>query len=77
MGWERKRGKLEEFNAALRGDAAAFDTIVGPRRAAAGRPVRDHARQRHAAPARLGPAARRHARPPAEPARATTSSSAG
>ncbi len=30
MGWERKRGKLEEFNVALRGDTKAFATIVGP-----------------------------------------------
>ncbi|HEY1922661.1 MAG TPA: glucoamylase family protein, partial [Tepidisphaeraceae bacterium] len=30
MGWERKRGKLEEFNGALRGDASRFDVIVGP-----------------------------------------------
>ena len=30
MGWERKRGKLQEFNAALRGDRSAFDTILGP-----------------------------------------------
>ena len=29
MGWERKRGKLENFNAAVRGDAAAFGTVVG------------------------------------------------
>ncbi|HEY4884619.1 MAG TPA: glycosyltransferase family 2 protein, partial [Myxococcales bacterium] len=29
MGWERKRGKLEELNAALRGDPSRFDTIVG------------------------------------------------
>jgi len=29
MGWERKRGKLEELNAALRGDSSRFDTIVG------------------------------------------------
>ncbi len=29
MGWERKRGKLEELNAALRGDRSRFDTIVG------------------------------------------------
>ncbi|MBI4952336.1 MAG: cyclic beta 1-2 glucan synthetase [Myxococcales bacterium] len=29
MGWERKRGKLEELNAALRGDTARFDCIVG------------------------------------------------
>ena len=29
MGWERKRGKLEELNAAIRGDASSFGTIVG------------------------------------------------
>ncbi len=29
MGWERKRGKLEQFNAALRGRTDAFATIVG------------------------------------------------
>jgi cellobiose phosphorylase len=30
MGWERKRGKLEEFNAFLRGRPAQFQEIVGP-----------------------------------------------
>jgi cellobiose phosphorylase len=30
MGWERKRGKLEQFNAALRSDTKDFATIVGP-----------------------------------------------
>ena len=30
MGWERKRGKLEELNAALRGDSRGFSSIVGP-----------------------------------------------
>jgi cyclic beta-1,2-glucan synthetase len=30
MGWERKRGKLENFNDALRGKPGHFDTIVGP-----------------------------------------------
>jgi cyclic beta-1,2-glucan synthetase len=29
MGWERKRGKLEQFNEALRGALSPFDTIVG------------------------------------------------
>ncbi|MES1204484.1 MAG: glucoamylase family protein [Pseudomonadota bacterium] len=29
MGWERKRGKLEEFNAAIGGDASGFHTVVG------------------------------------------------
>ena len=30
MGWERKRGKLEELNAALRGELDRFQTVVGP-----------------------------------------------
>ncbi len=30
MGWERKRGKLEDFNGALRGEEGRFDTVVGP-----------------------------------------------
>jgi cyclic beta-1,2-glucan synthetase len=30
MGWERKRGKLEEFNAFLRGGGGEFLAIVGP-----------------------------------------------
>jgi cellobiose phosphorylase len=30
MGWERKRGKLEQLNAALRGDMTGFETVVGP-----------------------------------------------
>jgi cyclic beta-1,2-glucan synthetase len=29
MGWERKRGKLENFNDALRGKPEHFDTIIG------------------------------------------------
>ncbi|MDQ3032976.1 MAG: cyclic beta 1-2 glucan synthetase, partial [Myxococcota bacterium] len=30
MGWERKRGKLEDLNATLRGDRGRFDRAVGP-----------------------------------------------
>ncbi len=30
MGWERKRGKLEDFNDALRGKTGRFERIVGP-----------------------------------------------
>ena len=30
MGWERKRGKLEQLNVALRGELGLFATIVGP-----------------------------------------------
>jgi cyclic beta-1,2-glucan synthetase len=29
MGWERKRGKIEELNAALRGEVGHFETTVG------------------------------------------------
>jgi cyclic beta-1,2-glucan synthetase len=29
MGWERKRGKLENFNAALRGELGHFDRVIG------------------------------------------------
>ena len=56
MGWERKRGKIEEFNRLLRGAGeTSFRTCrrrpVGP----AARALLHHARQRHA------PAARRRA----------------
>ncbi len=30
MGWERKRGKLEDFNSMLRGDVTRFATVSGP-----------------------------------------------
>ncbi|HEY1814510.1 MAG TPA: glucoamylase family protein [Kofleriaceae bacterium] len=30
MGWERKRGKLEELNNFLRGDRSGFTTVAGP-----------------------------------------------
>jgi cellobiose phosphorylase len=30
MGWERKRGKLEDLNATLRGAEKKFDVVVGP-----------------------------------------------
>lgn len=30
MGWERKRGKLEELNRTLRGEAGRFASVVGP-----------------------------------------------
>ncbi|MGE5179098.1 MAG: GH36-type glycosyl hydrolase domain-containing protein, partial [Bacteroidota bacterium] len=29
MGWERKRGKIEEFNALLRGGASSFRAVIG------------------------------------------------
>ena len=68
MGWERKRGKIEEFNRLLRG---AIDTSFTVRR---GDPailplVRyvHHARQRHAPAARCGPAADRRDRASPQP----------
>jgi cyclic beta-1,2-glucan synthetase len=36
MGWERKRGKLEQLNAALRGELGLFTTVVGPAAGLAG-----------------------------------------
>ena len=60
IGWERKRGKLEELNRLLRG---ATDTTFLPLPQAAGRfrrgPLRHHARRGHAPSARRGAEARR------------------
>ena len=53
MGWERKRGKLEEFNRLLRGaDRHQLHDPRRVRRRAARHSLRDHARLRHAAAAR-------------------------
>jgi cellobiose phosphorylase len=41
MGWERKRGKLEQLNAALRGDPGSFANIVGPSGAGPSAPPAD------------------------------------
>ena len=69
MGWERKRGKLEEFNRLLRG--ATRHELHGrgrrPRRLRR-RALLHHARFRHAPAARRRQEADRHRRPPAEPA---------
>ena len=69
MGWERKRGKIEEFNRLLRG---ATDTSFAVQRR---RPVDPaagallhHARQRHAPAARRRARADRHHHASAEPA---------
>ena len=69
MGWERKRGKLSEFNRLLRGDRGTSYSVVSrrPRRPAA-RPVRDHARLRHQDDPRHRRPADRHDRAPAQPA---------
>ena len=69
MGWERKRGKLEEFNRLLRGATdTSFALTVGD--LAELRPGRATSSRSTPTPAaaRRGPAAGRHARAPAEPA---------
>ncbi len=69
MGYERKRGKLTEFNALLRGGRAeCFSEIVGEIADSAVDQIRHHARYRHATAARLRPAAHRHDGAPIEPA---------
>ena len=78
MGWERKRGKLEEFNAALRGDARALRQRRRRRRRGcrASKYVitldSDTQLPRDAARAAGG-----HAGPPAEPAALRRASAAG
>ena len=68
MGWERKRGKLAELNALLRGGAARPLRADRRRhRRAARRALRHHARHRHAAAARRGAQARRDPGAPAQP----------
>ena len=53
MGYERKRGKLADLNALLRGDGAErFSLIVGDPIALPAVTLRHHARHRHAAAAR-------------------------
>ena len=71
MGWERKRGKLQELNALLRGSTT---TGILTHRAArvhatAGRALRGHARCRHAAAQGRGRSPRGDDRPPAQPGR--------
>ena len=67
MGWERKRGKIEEFNRLLRGATdTSFVVAVGDVGDPAARALLHHARQRHAAAARRGTRADRHHHPSAE-----------
>ena len=67
MGYERKRGKLADLNALLRGRGRdRFSLIVGDVAALSGRRVRHHARHRHAAAARIGAAVRRDDGAPAQ-----------
>ena len=69
MGWERKRGKIEELNRLLRGATdTSFDVAVGDPDAARRRPLLHHARLRHPAAARRRQDLDRHHRPSAQPA---------
>ena len=73
MGYERKRGKLGDLNALLRGGAAApFSRIVGRIAGLVRRALRHHAGHRHAAAARRGAPAGRHDGASAQSRRATT-----
>ena len=68
MGYERKRGKLTEFNALLRGGSReCFSEIVGETAILPADQVCHHARHRHPASARCRPAARGHDGPSVEP----------
>ena len=67
MGWERKRGKLNEFNRLrARGDGHQLQRDRRRSLAPDGREIRHHPRQRHAAADGHGTAARRHAGASAE-----------
>ena len=68
MGWERKRGKIEEFNRLLRGATdTSFAVQVGDAGDPAQRPLLHHPRLRHPPAARRRQEADRHHRPPLEP----------
>ncbi len=68
MGFERKRGKLADLNALLRGTGSGrFSRIVRRHGPVARCPLRDHARQRFAVAARFRPRARRDDGTPAQP----------
>ena len=73
MGWERKRGKIEEFNRLLRGATdTSFVLHVGDMSDPAAGAVLHHARQRHAPAPRCRAAADRHHHASAESARRST-----
>ena len=52
MGWERKRGKIEEFNRLLRGATDTSFDVASATLASCPRPLLHHPRPRHAAAAR-------------------------
>ena len=69
MGWERKRGKLHELNALLRGSTTTdiLTTSADETLPPAGDSLRRHARFRHEAAPRRRRSAGRNDRPPAQP----------
>ncbi len=68
MGWERKRGKLDEFNRLLRGATdTSFIVQHGDLSILTSGPLRHHARLRHAAADGSGAASGRHAVASAQP----------
>ena len=68
MGWERKRGKLEQFNDfVVSGDASAFSTVVGDLDGLQGASIRRDSRCRYDAAAGIGFSACWSACSPAQP----------
>ena len=73
MGWERKRGKIDEFNRLLRGARdTTFTTQVGELDVLPQRALLHHARHRHAPAARRREVAHRHHRASAATGRGST-----
>ena len=79
MGYERKRGKLAELNALLRGRGlqADFSLVVGNLAGLQQVQVRDHPRHRYAVAARRRPATGRRHGPPAQPGALSTNARNG
>ena len=69
MGWERKRGKLAEFNRLIRGDrGTSYAVSSGDPAGLSNDPLHHHARRRHPDAARGRQPPRRGPRPPAQSA---------
>ncbi len=78
MGWERKRGKLEELNRLLRGATdTTFVVVTATAELPGQHQVRDHARRRHRAAARCRQAPGRRHGPSAKPAGGGRQAAAG
>ncbi len=78
MGWERKRGKLLEFNRLLRGARDTSYAVLSADPASLPRiALCDHARRRHADAARHGRPSGRNAGPPPQSAAVRRDSTSG